>query len=399
MKKMVLLLLLPLLLAAGCSLTDADAQASGSAQLRLLTGTGEPTTLSHPDYDDWSPQMVNWGGRKYLYFLSKRQYNGLGLQEGPNGWDSSFPKAEGITGVFRAEEVKPGEYSNLRLFYVLGDVTVPAIAVVSNADLPLWPHVWYSKDNGESLEIWRLDHVANSMPGSVSFEYSGYNYLGGSWVTDSGGHRIYLGTRQTAVREFESVGYPIPFTALVFKANYNGDNFEGNAIMQIEPDLADVLEPWKGLFFRDQQYLQNFDVYNFNKSLLYRGSTPAVFTTDGMDMCFGFYVSLGGRLLQLVYPGCSDYLAWEGNSNYWDLYSIVGEPDLLVQIQRLVPLLSLTHYAGTIDKDPAYDQRNGNLFFASDRAGQGNFDLYYVPQEYLRIPAGIIPADIQQPQP
>lgn len=394
MKKMLLLLLLPLLLAAGCSLTDADAQAPGSAQLRLLTGTGEPTTLSHPDYDDWSPQMVNFQGTNYLYFLSTRPYEGPYYDSETSFWGGFTSISNLAPKVLRATEVRPGEFSNLQLFYVTSGGNYPAMAVVSNES---YPKVFLQKNEEGTNNIYVVVEDGSLFENLYEFD----KYLGGVWATDSESH-VMVGQNSIEQRTFylppiglgQPISISVSFSGLVFQADNNSGEYEGNAVLSIKPDLSLVQPDHRDRFL--QYFRDELDRFRYNQDLAYRGSGPALFTTDGTDTRFGFYVSLGGRLLQLVYLNLYTYTYWASDSS--SLESIVADPVRLGD-QRLIPLFSLTHYAGTIDKDPSYDQQSGNLFFASDREGRGKFNLYYVPKEYLKLPAGIIPAEVQQPLP
>lgn len=390
MKKMVLLLL-PLLLAVSCSLTDADAPASGTAHLRLLTGSGAPTTLSHPDYDDWSPQMVNWGGRKYLYFLSTRPYEGPYFNGG--SWGLFISKISNSVKILRAEEVRPGEYSNLQLYGEVPDTAIyPAIVAYSNYPFPA-PVVYCQRIFDGMASIGSLENSEGDLffiPSPIQG-----SYLGGSW-TEAGSTHIFVGTNERQTRDFLFQGNgTVAFDGLTFKG-YENENPSGNVVLSIKIDLSTVNHDfWLAL----QQFMGQIDALRYNEGFSYRGSGPALFTTDGTDTHFGFYVSLGGRLLQLVEVDCPDIYAFVENTWNRSLDFLVNEDPSPLLLQRLIPLFSLTHYAGTIDKDPAYDQQSGNLFFASDREGRGKFNLYYVPKEYLKLPAGIIPAEVQQPLP
>lgn len=49
----------------------------------------------------------------------------------------------------------------------------------------------------------------------------------------------------------------------------------------------------------------------------------------------------------------------------------------------ILPLLRVTHYAGTIDRNPSYDPATG-LYFSSNR--DGKYNLYLVPKDLLYLP-------------
>ena len=366
---------------AGCSLTPEGAQ-SGASGLRLLQGTdGNTTTLSDPDHDDWSPQMVSWKGTNYIYFLSRRPYDGNGCFY--NGeWNGSKTATNNETKIFRAEHVTNGVFTNLQLFYTFENNinTLTSIAVISNDQNGSAPLVIGAKPGDGITNIYLYSGIDDGYASEdiISSLTTEVQFAGGAWNPNQYTSSIFLGSVTTSSYWLDQ---EISVTGTVFRSydiNYllSGPSVEGNAIVKIIPstggrDISEILN-----------LIPEFKKLYYNNTLSIKGFCPALFT-DGESERFGFYVSYNGTLFQMIYPTYPDHSIFINETTENGLSSTLNSPDVLTN-QILMPLISVTHYPGSMDKTPSYDPDSG-LYFSSDR--DGKFNLYHVPKQYLRIPS------------
>jgi len=379
MKNIIFITLLILIAGiVGCSFTDTDNSVAEISSLRLLKRTNGDTTLSHPQFDDWSPQMAQQSNVNYLYFLSKRDYTGTTYN---SSWISTN-KPAGSTAVFRAKEISPGVFSNLQMIYEFAtNITVVNITAISNVP-GSFPLVWVSYISNTSTNLGYIKNNINNSPVLYSSSISG-KILGGAFQSGSDPH-IFLGEYDTVTKSFPiSPSLSIPFIGAVFKPYFlsgSPQEVDGNSVVSIRPELKDITVP--------PIIMPEINKRQYHPTATLRGVAPRIFSDPNSSQTkFGFYVSMDGLLCMLIHLNCSNFSDYGSKTEEKGLDRIIDNISLL-QDQRLIPLFSVTHYNSTIDKDPCFHKETG-LYFASNRAKRGVFNLYYVPKKYLALPADV----------
>ena len=380
---------------AGCSLTPEGTQ-SGASGLRLLQGTnGTTTTLSDPDYDDWSPHLIDYRGTTYLYFLSKRPFTGTFMSNtGAEMEPHTGTKPGGVTGVFLATQDKdsPTIFTNLQLYFIDTIDEIRTINVFSNGyfsggSIKVMATV---VESGGATNIACYDDYEGLSKSSLSLN----DTLCGGTISANGQEYIFLGSREERTQALNTIPgideISIPFLATsyypyVTSSNHNiqtSDKQEGEAILQFEPGNLDAQILLTLSTEPEGQKIVNNLLYSPKVKI--QGVCPALFQHPQISGSrFGFYLSINGMLSMMVYTDYYTYPTFSSDQSN-SLGGIVNDMSRL-QKQPVFPLLSVTHYPGTTDQDPHLAAGQG-LFFASDRNSSGVKNLYFVPEKYLTLP-------------
>ena len=364
MNRILTLCLLPLLLAFGCSLNHDDSGTAAVPSLKLLVNGTNKTMVSDFSANDWSPQMQTHYGIPYIYFLSDRNfstndYMGYPINTGP-----------GTNGIFRAQMVEPGIYSNLECLFAF-----PAGYRVKSIVVPPLENLIYasvSPEEGIPFQLYRVENAEGWIGSWSTVMTSPYNI-------DLAGYADIYGTSYLYVSHVTNVGL------------YFG-------IRVLEP-MAVPVNYWDPLSRTYRMIPFNFIM---KKRLSLPGEIgdhwPVTFSSERQagKSAFGFICSWGGVLCL----GVDVYL-----SNAEDSYNqnqtaleVLQNTNNVMETKRALPVFWITHYPGTIDRTPSFDPATG-LYFASTREGMGLFNLYRVPLPYLTIPDTVVIPEDQLPAP
>lgn len=375
MKRYTGIIFFILLLAGGCSLTDGDTSTGepGSQPRLLISGTNVGL-LSDPAANDWSPVMQTVNGKRYLYFLSDREFMGM------DSFGVEITTSSNRIGVFRAEMLAtPGHFSNLECLYAFAsNEQVKNIVVTKFTDMePDYPDFFASHrmNPAESFSISRInwfDGMVNPSPQSSldildQKQLSGYtevstngtttnSYLFVSYTTNSAIGPIRV-LKPFLLDPFGGPPTPAPIAAFPFNFVVKNKLFINGQIDDAWPVvLPSRLDPGKTVF-------------------------GFVFSYGGV-LCFDININKRhmGDFLDLSKP----------------LAEMIDSESGALRDERVLPLFWVTHYPGTVDRTPSIDRESG-LYFASDRAGRGVFDLYFVPKEVVYSPETVVLPETQGP--
>ena len=403
MKKSNILLsaLVLLTLFSGCSLTPGDSAGSATG-LRLLVTSSNTRALSDPAADDWSPQVVSWKGTNYLYFVSTRHFFG----EKFNGsvWQDGNEKGGGTNGIFRAVQDKynPELFSNLQLYAAPYETEIKSIIVVSNGSTFTSPVVYATTiSSGGETNMTIYSSTAAGGLTETQRDLGSDIICGGKFKpltgSSAGTNILFIGGPKKITNNYTiaSVERELYFIGTAFHPYYlpsgstinSGNTNSGEATLQFYPDRdrIDYLENLlQNLPTFDPAILNAVRQNTFNPDTRFSGLSPALFTHPLLQQKrFGFYTSINGVLSIVVYTDCTNYTAFTQSENHTMLNMTTDRT--MLDSQRIFPLITVTHYPGTIDQDPHFVRGKG-LFFSSDRAGKGVKNLYFVPQEHLSLP-------------
>lgn len=373
MKK--ILFLLAILLPAGCSLTENSAMDTMETGVpRLLISATNTGLLSHLQANDWSPQRQILESKRYLYFLSDRSFQGVDIC---GNMASTGP---GTNGLFRAEALSPVIYSNLECVYSFPPGSRVKNVVVTtkhgsffNPQAPLF-YATFSPDQISPFTI--VKHYADQ----VGYQTTSAGFSSPYDVQLSG---------YTEVSTNLAITNGFVFVTFVTNIPLRGDTKVLKAFM-VPVLQSGPLLPVPGNAFP----LEHVITSKLAISSLINDPWPLRLPSrmEPGKTVFGFVFTYGEILcldLNLNMRTITDFLSIDRN-----LLQFFSDPAQALRDERVLPLFWITHYPGTADRTPSVDPATG-LYFASDRAGRGFFDLYFVPKEVLTSPPSIQIPDVQ----